>query len=246
MTFPTGLTPPWNAAVNTGGFLLNEIAADPSASDIFYVSGAQTYGSSPPGGAWRIIAVLGTTGNVDVAPANGNHVAIGAGNHLRLDERAGRHGRGRDRRRVHEHHRQPTGPQRSPAVFDPVDPNLIYAVLDGFSDDPGSGQNVFWTTVGSGSWTDISPPLDLPCGAIAVDGTTTPTTLYVGTDYGVLRSTDRGASWSILDEIHFPRRPCSTWRSTRRPCCGRPPTAAACSSSRRPPARRSRWGSRTG
>ncbi len=208
VTFPTGLTPPWNAAVDTGGFLLNQIAADPSASGILYVSGAQNLWQLPPGGTWRIIAVLGTTGNVDVAPANGNHVVIGAGNQVYVSTNAlastvgGATGVAFTNITANL-----PGRNVARAVFDPVDPNLIYAVLDGFSDDPGSGQNVFWTTIGSGSWTDISPPLDLPCGAIAVDGTTTPTTLYVGTDYGVLRSTDRGASWSILDEIHFPKAP---------------------------------------
>ena len=208
ITFGGSLTPPWNPAVDTGGFLLNQIAADPSASGILYVSGAQNLWQREGSGTWRIIASLGSTGNVDVAPADGNHVVIGAGSQVYVSTNA----------------LAPTvggpagvtftditanlpGRNVSRAVFDPVDPNQVYVVLDGFSDDPGAGQNVFWTTIGSGSWTNVSPPLDLPCGAIALDGTTTPTTLYVGTDYGVLRSTDRGASWSILDEIHFPKAP---------------------------------------
>jgi len=206
-SFPAALTPPWNTSVDTGGFLLNQIAADPSASGILYVSGNQNLWQRL-GGTWRIIAALGSTGNVDVALANGNHVVIGAGNQVYVSTNA----------------LAPTvggaagvaftnitanlpGRNVARAVFDPVDPNMIYAVLDGFSDDPFAPQNVFWTTVGSTSWTNISPPVDLPCGAIAADGTTTPTTLYVGTDYGVLRSTDRGASWSVLDEIHFPKVP---------------------------------------
>ena len=91
------------------------------------------------------------------------------------------------------------------AVFDPVDPNRDLRRARRVLDGPFVAQNVFRTTVGAGSWTNISPPLDLPCGAIAVDGTTTPTTLYVGTDFGVLRSIDGGASWSVLDDIHFPQ-----------------------------------------
>jgi hypothetical protein len=66
--------------------------------------------------------------------------------------------------------------------------------------------------VGGTSWTNISPTagvpateLDIPCNAIALDGTDVPTTIYVGTDIGVLRSVDTGASWSVLDDIHFPR-----------------------------------------
>jgi hypothetical protein len=45
----------------------------------------------------------------------------------------------------------------------------------------------------------------VPFNAIALDGTVVPTTLYVGTDFGVLRSMDTGLSWSILDDLHFPR-----------------------------------------
>ncbi len=57
------------------------------------------------------------------------------------------------------------------------------------------------------AWTDISPNLDVPFNAIALDGSDTPTSIYAGTDFGVIRSIDGGASWSILDDIHFPRVP---------------------------------------
>ena len=208
VSFGGAITPPWTPSVDTGGFLLNQIAADPSASGILYVSGNQNLWQLLSG-TWRIIATLGSTGNVDVAPTDGNHVVIGAGGQVYVSTNALASTVG-----------PPTGvtftnitnnlPGRnvSRVVFDPVDPNIIYAVLDGFSDDPlFPGQNVYRTTIGSTSWQNISPPLDLPCGALAVDGTTVPSTLYVGSDYGVLRSTDVGASWSVLDEIHFPKVP---------------------------------------
>jgi Abnormal spindle-like microcephaly-assoc'd, ASPM-SPD-2-Hydin len=204
-TFPTAVTPPWTPA-DTGGFLLTPLAADPSAAGTIYVSGLQNLWQRPAGGAWRIIAALGASGNVDVAPANGNNVVIAAGSQVFLSTSALAATVG-----------PPTGvtfanitrnlPGRNVAraIFDPVDPSVIYAVLTGF--DNGTGQNVFRTTVGATSWTNISPAVDIPCGAIAVDGTTTPTTLYVGTDLGVIRSTDGGASWSVLDDIHFPHVP---------------------------------------
>lgn len=44
-----------------------------------------------------------------------------------------------------------------------------------------------------------------PHGALALDGTFTPTTIYVGSDLGVLRSVDRGLSWTVLDDIHLLR-----------------------------------------
>ena len=141
-----------------------------------------------------------------MAPTNGNNVVIAAGSPVFVSTNALAATVG-----------PPTGvtftditrnlPGRNVAraAFDPVDPNVIYAVLTGF--DAGTGQNVFRTTVTATSWTNISPPVDVPCGAIAVDGTTIPTTLYVGTDLGVVRSVDGGASWSVLDDIHFPRVP---------------------------------------
>ena len=204
-SFPTNVSPPWTA-IDTGGFYLNPLAADPSASGILYASGLQNLWQRQSGGTWRIIAAIGSTGNVDVAPTNGNHVVIAAGTQVFVSTNALAATVG-----------PPTGvtfanitanlPGRNVAraVFDPVDPNVIYAVITGF--DGGTGQNVFRTTVTATSWTNISPALDLPCGAIAVDGTTTPTTLYVGTDIGVIRSVDGGASWSVLDDIHFPRVP---------------------------------------
>ena len=133
VTFPSTLTPPWNPSVDTGGFLLNQIAADPSASGILYVSGSQNLWQRQASGTWRIIATLGSTGNVDVAPANGNHVVIGAGSQVYVSTNALATTVG-----------GPTGvtfsnitanlPGRNVtrAVFDPIDPNLIYAVLDGF------------------------------------------------------------------------------------------------------------------
>ena len=62
------------------------------------------------------------------------------------------------------------------------------------------------------SWTDISPDLDAPFGALALDGQDTPTTIYVGTDVGgVLRSVDLGATWTVLDDLHFPGHRSPTW-----------------------------------
>lgn len=205
LTFPTNLTPPWTPA-DTGGFLLTQLTADPSASGIIYVSGAVNLWQLIFG-AWRKILAPGTSGNnVDVAPANGNNVVVAAANQVWVSTNAQAATVG-----------PPSGvtftnitnnlPARNVAraVFDPTDPNVIYAVINGI--DGGAGQNVFRTTVTATSWTNISPNLDIPCGAIAVDGTTTPSTLYVGTDLGVIRSVDGGVIWSVLDDIHFPKVP---------------------------------------
>ena len=203
---PAALTPPWNPAIDTGGFLLNQIAADPGASGILYVSGAQNLWQRQSGGAWRIIAAPGTSGNVDIAPSNGNNVVIAAGAQVFVSTNALAATVGPPSGVTFANiTRNLPGRNVARAVFDPVDPTVIYAVLTGFSG--GVAQNVFKTTVGATSWTNISPAVNIPCGAIAVDGTTTPTTLYVGTDLGVIRSADGGRSWSVLDDIHFPRVP---------------------------------------
>jgi protein involved in polysaccharide export with SLBB domain len=199
--------PPWTSA-DTGGFVLTQLAADPSASGILYASGEQNLWQLPSGGTWRIIYTPNTSGNVDVAPTNGSHVVMAAaqGTKVYLSTNASAPTVG-GASGVTFTDISPGLPSRnvSRVVFDPVDPNILYAVMNGFSG--GVPQNVFRTTIGAGSWTNISPAVDVPCGAIAVDGTTTPSTLYVGTDFGVIRSIDGGASWSVLDDLRFPHVP---------------------------------------
>jgi photosystem II stability/assembly factor-like uncharacterized protein len=185
------------------------IATDPSNAGVVYASGNQNLWQTRDAGAsWRILSAFAGTGNVAVARANGNNVVIAVGTQVFVSTNALAATVG-----------PPTGvtftnitrhlPSRNvaKAVFDPNDPTIIYAVLGGFNGGPGQTGHVFRTTVGAAAWTDISPALDLPFNAIALDGTDTPTAIYVGTDLGVLRSVDGGVSWSVLDDIHFPRAP---------------------------------------
>ena len=205
-TNPASLQPPWNPAIETGGFLLNQLAADPSASGILYLSGAQNLWQRQSGGTWRIVAAPGSTGYVDVAPTDGNNVVIAAGTQVFASSNALASTVGPPSGVVFNNiTRNLPARNVSRAVFDPNDPTVIYAVLTGFS--VGVARNVFKTTINGTSWTNISPPVDVPCAAIATDGTTLPTTLYVGTDLGVIRSMDGGQSWTVLDGLHFPRAP---------------------------------------
>jgi HYDIN/CFA65/VesB-like, Ig-like domain len=89
-------------------------------------------------------------------------------------------------------------------AFDPTDPDVIYATLAGFGATTAVPGHVFRRTLGDAGWTDISPPVDVPVNALALDGTSVPTILYVGTDLGVLRSVDGGSSWEVVDDIHLP------------------------------------------
>ncbi|MGH9343044.1 MAG: choice-of-anchor D domain-containing protein, partial [Terriglobia bacterium] len=213
-TFPFSPDPntaitPWSTATDTGCYLA-PVTTDPSTPGIVYASGSQNLWQSRDAGiTWRILSPFNGTGNVDVAPANGNNVVIAVGNQVFVSTNALLPSVG-----------PPTGvtftnitrnlPSRNVAraIFDPIDPTIIYAVVGGFN-GPGAGQSghVFRTTVSATAWTDISPVLNIPFNAIAADGSETPTTIYVGTDFGVLRSVDGGLSWSVLDDIHFPRVP---------------------------------------
>ena len=199
---------PWGTTSdqNCGVF---PITTDPTNAGHVYVSGNQNLWQSQDGGStWRILSAFPGTGDIDVAAANGNNVVIAVGTQVSVTTNAlaatvtfANITRNLPSRNV------------ARALFDPTDPTVIYVVLGGFNGaGPGQAGHVFRTTIGGSSWTDISPqvgtplaPLNLPCNAIALDGSDVPTTIYIGTDLGVLRSVDTGLSWSVLDDIHFPR-----------------------------------------
>ena len=206
-SFPTEITP-WGTASDAGCYL-GPLATDPSAGGILYASGSQNLWQSRDGGnTWRVLSPFAGTGDVDIARTNGNNVVIGVGNRVFVSTNALAATVG-----------PPTGvvftditrnlPPRNVArvVFDPNDPTMIYAVLGGFNGGPGNRGHVFRTSIGATAWTDISPNLDVPFNALALDGADSPTAIYAGTDFGVIRSVDGGASWSVLDDIHFPRVP---------------------------------------
>jgi len=86
------------------------------------------------------------------------------------------------------------------ATIDPADAtgNTAYVVVNGFSrrftEGPGTGLGHLWrTTDGGASWSDVSGNLpDVPASSLVVAGGT----WYLGTDLGVVTSTDAGAHWS--------------------------------------------------
>lgn len=200
-SYPAGITPPFPASEQ--GTYLAAVASDPSRGNVVYASGKQNLWQSTDGGAtWpNHFPIPGAANEVDVASTNGNNVVVAVGGQVFVSTDA----------------LQPAGftftsiTRDLPGLnvtrvaFDPTDPTAIYAVLSGFSGFKGG--HVFRTTLGGSTWTDISPPIDLPFNALALDGSEIPTAIYAGTDFGVLRSVDGGASWSVLDAIHFPAAP---------------------------------------
>ena len=182
------------------------------------------------------VPIPGTASEVDVAATNNNNVVVASGGRVLVSTNAlGAYTLTNITRNL-------PGRFVVRVAFDPNDPATTTPCSASFSGFPGG--HVFRTTIAGTTWTDISPQLDLPFNAIALDGSETPTTIYAGTDFGVLRSVDGGANWSVLDDSTSRERPCSTSRSTRASCGPRRSGVAySPSSSRR--ARRSPSVSRT-
>jgi photosystem II stability/assembly factor-like uncharacterized protein len=211
----SGITP-WGTTGDGARCYLSSVSTDPSNGGTVYVSGSQNLWQSRDGGnTWRTIGAfpIPTTNFVaataTVARTNGNNVVVVVLNQVFVSTNALAATVGPPSGVTFTNiTRNLPGRNVLRAAFDPNDPTVIYAVLGGFNGvGPGQTGHVFRTTIGAASWTDISPALDVPFGALALDGTDTPTTIYVGTDLGVLRSVDGGATWYVLDDIHFPRAP---------------------------------------
>jgi hypothetical protein len=196
-----GIDPPWLPAENK--VYLAAVATDPNNGGGVYASSNQNLWQSTNGGAtWpNKVAIPGAATHVDIAPVNSNNVVAAVGTQVFVSTDAlvpgGLH--------LTDITRDLPGRFVGRVAFDPNDPATIYAVLGGLSGFPGG--HVFRTSLTATTWTDISPALDLPFNAIALDGSETPAVLYTGTDFGVLRSVDGGANWSILDDLHFPGAP---------------------------------------
>src|SRR5262249_27023271 len=85
--------------------------------------------------------------------------------------------------------------------------NTAIATFSGFNaNTPTAPGHVFRTVnglSGSATWTNISGDLpDLPVNAIAIDPTSSPHILYVGTDIGVFQSVNGGTNWPYLSNGH--------------------------------------------
>jgi photosystem II stability/assembly factor-like uncharacterized protein len=79
--------------------------------------------------------------------------------------------------------------------------------LSGFDQDGGHPGHVYVCgdiTSLNPTWVDISPPLNSPHDAIALDPQI-PNNLYVGTDVGMVISTDSGATWGAVPSNQIPR-----------------------------------------
>jgi hypothetical protein len=203
-TWPTDITP-WGTATDAGCYLA-PVGTDPSAAGIVYVGGSQNLWQSRDGGTtWRNLGPF--PGNSSVAPSNSNNVVVAVGGRVFVSTNALAATVGPPSGVTFTNITRNIPARVQRVAFDPNDPTVVYAVLGGFDGGPGQTGHVFRTTLAGTAWQNISPALNAPFGALALDSADTPTTIYAGTDLGVLRSVDVGASWTVLDDIHFPRAP---------------------------------------
>ena len=210
------------------GVYLSAVAVDPSTDGSVYASSnANLWQSTDSGATWpKKVPIPGTANEVDVAPTNNNNVVVAVGGRVLVSTNA------LGAFTLNNITRNLPGRFVARVAFDPNDPATIYAVLGGFSGFPGG--HVFRTTLAGTTWTDISPPLDLPFNAIALDGSgrrrrSMPARISAYCVRSMAAPT--GACSTICTSRE---RPCSNWSSTRA-SCGRRRSGAACfpSSSRR-------------
>jgi len=86
-------------------------------------------------------------------------------------------------------------------AFSPSNPQELYVALSGFDEGtPGHPGHVFKTTnalAANPSWSNISPPVNIPMDCIAVNPTDA-TDVFVGSDIGVWHSGNSGQLWAHL------------------------------------------------
>lgn len=186
------------------------IKVDPTDGNYVYYGGVldlwQT--TNGMGSSFRKISNgFGRPNSVDIARGNSNNVVVGFNGQVWVSTNAKAATVGPPSGVIFTNITRNLPAQNVTRVlFDPNDPTVIYATLTGFG-SAANPSNVFRTTIGGSFWTDISPPVNVPVNAIALDGTPAPTTIYIGNDLGVMRSVDGGANWAVLDDVHLPNVP---------------------------------------
>ena len=86
-------------------------------------------------------------------------------------------------------------------AFSPASPDVLYVTLSGFDEGtPGQPGHVFKTAnarATTPSWTNVSPPVNLPENCLVIDPANA-NNIFLGADIGVWSSSDGGVSWTHL------------------------------------------------
>ena len=164
---------------------------DPANSSRLLVGTTKLYVTTDGAASWQAIGVPGQNGwnanstITSIATANADVVYAAAGGRILVTFDGGAHWMP---------HTIAGVTHIQDLEIDPYDPMTAFVVRDGFRGD-GAGGQVYRTSDGGESWTDISNALpDLPAYSMAIDPRTG--NLYVGDDDGVYVSADQGQSWS--------------------------------------------------
>jgi photosystem II stability/assembly factor-like uncharacterized protein len=197
------------------GLFRNRLAVDPNNAGYLYVGGSEgsVFQTTNGGGMYRSLGTPAPgryVSALDVAPSDSNRLVIAANDFPQPPAAVGR----RVLVTTHSFDASVTFqditrnlPARfvTQVIFDPNDANVIYAVVAGFgAQTPLDQGHVYRTTIDGATWSDISPPVDIPANAIAADAASGLTVLYVGTELGIVRSLNGGLAWEVVDDIHLP------------------------------------------
>lgn len=171
------------------------IAADTNTAGVFYLGTNRVYRTTNRGNSWSAIspdlsAGQGSVSTIAVAPGDAQTVWAGTSDGNIAVTRNG----GSNWASV----AAATMPGRyvSEVAVMPGNPQTAYVVYNGFNTHtPNTPGHVFKTSDGGSTWQNISSNLpDVPTLSILVDRVR-PGTLYIGTDTGVFKSENDGASW---------------------------------------------------
>jgi len=179
---------------------ISPLVIDPSNSQILYFGTYRVWQSVDGAGKWLpaspdLSGGRSTVKTIAPAPGDPNTVYAGFANgkvYMTSNALAGSNSSWTDRSSG-----LPTRSVTQIAV-DPIDPATAYVTYSGFALGTSPTGHVFKTTNGGQNWSDISTSLaDIPVNTLAVDPDI-PDTLYIGTDAGVMVSTNAGATWTTL------------------------------------------------
>ena len=179
---------------NDANFIAPFVIA-PSNNDILYAGAKRIYKSINGGNNWNAQNILnGTTIScIGVSYTSADTLIVATGN---------------SRSPVFEIFSSTNGgttwiksnspiPNRYPTdiAFDPTNSSVAYITFSGYGTS-----HVYKTTDAGLTWNDISGNLpDIPTQSIVVDKYS-PTSIYVGTDLGIFRTTNGGISWEEWNE----------------------------------------------
>jgi photosystem II stability/assembly factor-like uncharacterized protein len=173
---------------------ISPLEMDPNDSDRLWSGGLRLWRTDDAAANWAAAstALNGRASAVAVAPGDSDLVVVGTedGFIYRSDSATSADGNSA------WSSSRPRSGFVSSIAFDPADTSIVYATYAGFG-----GQHVWQSTDAGASWQAIdgsgndSVP-DIPVHSLVVDPGDS-SRLFLGTDLGVLASTDGGSSWAV-------------------------------------------------